>query len=118
MKEETFLSFSSVIASVLLYKKCVSSIQIINFISDLVRENIYVDDEIDNEMDNLLLCIDYSDYDSFKLKNGFNYDTFLSVGGVTVKDYLISKSDAKVLEYIEKKKYFEDKTCVAVKVRT
>lgn len=106
MEEGLFLPFSSLVASVLLYKKHVTSVEIINIISLLVKENIFIEDDIDDEIDDLMLCVDCPNLDYFKIKDMVSYDTCLTFG-VTVRDFLFSKSNPIILDFFDKSEYFK-----------
>ena len=114
MEDVIFLPFSSLVASMLLYKKYVTSVEIINFISLLGKDNIFISDELDDDLSNLMLCIDYPcDFDYFKLKDSLSFETVL-FENVTVRDYLISKSSFDILNCIEKNGYLREETRLSI----
>lgn len=106
MDQSSFLPFSSIVASILLYKRRVTGVEIINFISLLSQENIFISDESDEEMDNLMMCVDCRNYDYFEIKNNLDYDSYL-FEEVTVKEFLYSKASIVVLEFINKTDYLQ-----------
>lgn len=90
----------------LLYKREITSVEIVNFISLLCRENIFVDDINDN-MDDLFMCIDCYNYELFKIRNDLEYNSYL-FKGVTVREFLYVKSNSDVLRFINEKKLFSE----------
>lgn len=101
MGQDIFLPFSSVVASLLLYKRRVTGIEVVNFISMLSQENIFISDDEDECMNSLMICIDCCNYDYFEIKSSLDYDSYL-FKGVTVRDFLYNKSSLVVLEFINK----------------
>ena len=60
-----FLPFSSLIASMLLFKNRIISVEIINLTSLLAQYNLFIDDEIDN-MDIFSTCVICNNYSYFE----------------------------------------------------
>ena len=112
MEQDSFLPFSSVVASLLLYKRKVTGVEVINFISLLSQENIFISDEEDEYMNSLMICIDCYNYDYFEIKESLDYDSYL-FNDVTVKEFLYSKSSLVVLNFINRLMFFEEKDIIS-----
>ena len=112
MEQDSFLPFSSVVASLLLYKRKVTGVEVINFISLLSQENIFISDEEDEYMNSLMICIDCYNYDYFEIKESLDYDSYL-FNDVTVKEFLYSKSSLGVLNFINRLMFFEEKDIIS-----
>ena len=92
------VSFSSVVAGMLLFHKSVSSSDVVNVMSRLSNYGVFVNDEDDN-MECLMCCVDFHNYDSFYLRNGYNYDTDL--GGISVFQYLKEIATDRVISLLQ-----------------
>lgn len=106
MEQEDSISFTSVVAGLLLLQRCVTSTEIVNFLSRLSCEDIEVND-IEDGMDDLLqyVCIDVN-Y-SYLLKNNLEYDTIL-YENVTVHEFLENYVDKRILNVIQKDSVYYD----------
>lgn len=80
----------------------------------LGKESIFISDELDDDIGNLMLCVDYPcDFDYFKLKDSMSYETRL-FENVTVRDYFISKSSFDILTCIEKNGYLREEIRLSI----
>lgn len=105
MEQNDLISFTSVIASMLLCKRVLTSSEIVNFISELNCEGMEIDDYWNNEE---LFPIVYMDEKySFGLKNGLDYDTMIS-SDVNVRSFLKQHSDTRVLNAIFSSKVYNN----------
>ena len=102
MEQGIFLPFSSLIASMLLFKRHITSLEIVNFISMLSSENIFIDDEFD-DIDSLLLCVNCFNYAYFDIKEIFNYDSVLN-NEKTVREFLNELASKEIIDLIERGK--------------
>ena len=93
------VAFSSLIASMLLNKREITSFELVNMMSDLEENGIFVDD--DEDIDNISCCVEMNRNYSFCLKKNCFYDTFLS-DGVKVRDFLENHSDERINDFIVK----------------
>ena len=64
MEQGSFLPFSSLIASMLLFKNRITSVEIINLTSLLAQYNLFIDDELYN-MDIFSTCVICNNYSYF-----------------------------------------------------
>ena len=92
------VAFSSLIASMLLIKREITSFELVNMMSNLEENEIFVDDEED--IDSISCCVDMNHNCSFRLKSNCSYDTVLS-DGVKVRDFLKAHSSEIVNSFIE-----------------
>lgn len=99
MEQDNSISFTSLVASLLLLKRVVTPSLIVNFISELNCRDIYVND-IEDGFDDLLnyVCDDVNNY--YVLKEYLNYGTII-YDNITVYDFLISYVDLRVLDFIK-----------------
>ncbi len=103
MEQSDLISFTSVVASLLLCKRYITSSEIINFTSKLNCEGFEIDE--DWNIDELSLCVDMDSQYSFILKNKLSYDSVL-YDHITVRKFLKSYSDEKILKVIQEDQYF------------
>ena len=96
MGNDDCISFSSLLAGLLLLKKNVSALDIINEINKLENVGIYVDDDND-DIEYLSCCINLNNYCSFSLKN--DYDTIL-YDDFKVIDFLKTVAGDRVLKLL------------------
>lgn len=99
MSNDDSISFSSLLAGLLLLNKVVTSGEIINKISFLEDKGIYVDDE-DDDISYLECCVDFDHYRVFSLKKGYDYDSILG-DDISVFDFLMSVAGDKVLKLLK-----------------
>lgn len=99
MEQCDLLSFTSIVASLLLCKRCLTSSEIVNFTSQLSCEGFEIEDDWDN--DSLLGCVEMSNQYSFQIKGKLGYHSIL-YDQVTVRDFLEFFSDSRVIELIQK----------------
>ena len=78
---------SGVIAMLLLNKRKVTNIDIVNFESKLANCDIGIDIYEDDNIDNLFVCVEVDNNMNFKLKDKFGYDSII-YDNVTVRDFL------------------------------
>ena len=97
MEQNDLISFTSVIAGMLLCKRVLTSSEIVNFISELNCEGIEIDDYWNNE--ELFPIVNMDSNYSFRLRDDFSYDTVLPCG-ITVRDFLYRNTDKRVLSVI------------------
>lgn len=89
------IPFSGVIATMLLKKECVDCLEILNICAKINSLEGYFDVDIsDHGIDELLCCVTYDKDYNFMLKEGLDYSSVLA-GGITVHDFLESKSLSK-----------------------
>ena len=96
MDNSESMSFSSVIAGLLLCNRKVDASLVTNTLSKLSCMGIDVDDEFDD----ISCCVSCDKFCSFYLKDGYDYDTKL-FNGVTVFKYLVSVAGDKVMSFIK-----------------
>ncbi len=99
MEQSESIPFSSLIAGLLLMKKSVSSIEIVNVISRLDEKGIAVDDEND-DISSLLLCVTIDYKYCFSLKDGFSYETVLN-SNINVETFLKRHTNEKFLSFLK-----------------
>ena len=105
MEQNDLISFTSVIAGMLLCKRVLTSSEIVNFISELNCEGMEIDDYWNNE--ELFPIVDMDSNYSFSLKSELSYDTILKCG-MSVRDFLQKNTDSRVLDAIHRvQKYNE-----------
>ena len=114
MEQCDLISFTSVVAGLLLCKRSLTSLEIINFTSMLSCEGIEVDDNWG--IDELESCVDMDYQCSFMIKKFLSYDSVLE-NGMTVKEFLRSFVDKRVLEIIRRDQiyaplYMEDSSMI------
>lgn len=97
MEQNDLISFTSVIAGMLLCKRVLTSSEIVNFISELNCEGMEIDDYWNNEELFPIVNMDSNYY--FRLRDDFSYDTVLPCG-ITVRDFLYRNTDKRVLSVI------------------
>lgn len=97
MEQNDLISFTSVIAGMLLCKRVLTSSEIVNFISELNCEGMEIDDYWNNE--ELFPIVNMDSNYSFRLRDDFSYDTVLPCG-ITVRDFLYRNTDKRVLSII------------------
>ena len=91
------ISFSSIIAGMLLCMRSVSAIEIINTVSIFSSEGIDIDDEND-DIQYLSCCVDFNKDCSFSLKDGFDYSTKLA-SDITVYQFLENVAGERVISF-------------------
>lgn len=94
MEQTEFVSYSSIIAGLLLYRRHISFQDIEKFTDTLEGDGI---DTIDDEIDNLFPVMEMKGNCSFCLKDGMRYDDLVPMFGMCVSDYLKKQSNAIVL---------------------
>ena len=104
MEQGSFLPFSSLIASMLLFKNRITSVEIINLTSLLAQYNIFIDDEIDN-MDIFSTCVICNNYSYFEIRDDASYDSILS-DGKTVWDFFMENANKDIVDVIIKTNYY------------
>jgi hypothetical protein len=104
MEQFESMSFSTLIAGIMLYRKKCSSVEIVNILSKLVDVDIMIDDENDS-LEDLDCCIDISSNYDFSLKNGFSYSSIL-FDNVTVFQFLKMHTNDRILSFLSI--YFKD----------
>ena len=97
MEQNDLISFTSVIAGMLLCKRVLTSSEIVNFISELNCEGMEIDDYWNNEELSPIVYMD--DRYSFGLKCDLNYDTKI-YPDVDVETFLKQHADSRVLKVI------------------
>lgn len=98
MEQSESISFSSLVAGVLLLKREVSASELVNLTSRLVYEGIAVEDEFD-DLDCLLPCILIDEKYCFSLRNGFTYETNI-FPGVSVETFLRQHTTERILSFL------------------
>ena len=92
MEQVESVSFSSVLATLLLSKARVSAFDIVNFISKISQgDGKIIYNVEDDSIDYLFVCIDSLIDGGFKIKDTMDYNTVL-YDGVTVFDFLKKNS--------------------------
>lgn len=107
MEQDSLISFSSVVATLLLLDRNITSVEIVNFLSRLDCEDIGVSDEND-EVDDLLRCVVVKPSYSYSLKDDLEYDTFI-FSDVTVHGFLCSFVDKRVFDLILSDSIYSEK---------
>lgn len=102
MEQVESIPFSALIAGMLLCKKSYNSAEVVNMISELEGQGIWIEDEND-DMVALSCCVEMSLNYDFHLKEGLGYNTVLSPG-VTVFDFLMIHTDERILSFLEEQK--------------
>lgn len=97
MEQNDLISFTSVIAGMLLCKRVLTSSEIVNFISELNCEGMEIDDYWNNEELSPIVYMD--ERYSFGLKCDLNYDTKI-YPDVDVETFLKQHADSRVLKVI------------------
>lgn len=103
MNQSYYLPFSALVASMLLFKRQVTDLEIVDLSNKLENENIFFKDEDDSGMDKLFLCVDCFDYAYFKIKDDLELDSILD-GGISVEEYLKEIGTEYIIEYIKNNK--------------
>ena len=98
MDQVDSVSFSAVIAGMLLYERNLNSKMIANMIAKLESKNLHVDDENDT-LEDLQLCVAISCHIDFSLKKDLCYDTIL-YDNVNVYKFLVMHTDPIVLYFL------------------
>lgn len=104
MEQYDLISFTSVISSLLLCKRVLNASEIVNFISELSCEGMEIDDDFGSEV--LFPVVYMDDQCSFGLNKDFSYEDVLPTGE-TVKDFLESHTDARVMSFIHHSSKYE-----------
>ena len=89
MEQVDSINFSSIIASSLLYKDRVSSVELVNYCSKI--ESNFDVEIIDDDIDYLFECVDMGNDASFYIKTNLGYESVLTCGE-TVYDFLWNNS--------------------------
>ena len=105
MEQNDLISFTSVIAGMLLCKRVLTSSEIVNFISELNCEGMEIDDYWNNE--ELFPIVDMDSNYSFSLKSELSYDTILKCG-MSVRDFLQKNTDIRVLDAIHRDQKYNE----------
>ena len=105
MEQNDLISFTSVIAGMLLCKRVLTSSEIVNFISELNCEGMEIDDYWNNE--ELFQIVDMDSNYSFSLKPELSYDTILKCG-MNVRDFLQKNTDSRVLDAIHRNQKYNE----------
>ncbi len=105
MEQNDLISFTSVIAGMLLCKRVLTSSEIVNFISELNCEGMEIDDYWNNE--ELFPIVDMDSNYSFSLKPELSYDTILKCG-MNVRDFLQKNTDSRVLDAIHRNQKYNE----------
>lgn len=105
MEQNDLISFTSVIAGMLLCKRVLTSSEIVNFISELNCEGMEIDDYWNNE--ELFPIVDMDSNYSFSLKPELSYDTILKCG-MNVRDFLRKNTDGRVLDAIHRNQKYNE----------
>lgn len=105
MEQNDLISFTSVIAGMLLCKRVLTSSEIVNFISELNCEGMEIDDYWNNE--ELFPIVDMDSNYSFRVRDNLSYDTVLKCG-ITVRDFLHQNTDKRVLNAIRKNQKYNE----------
>ncbi len=105
MEQIDLISFTSVIAGMLLCKRVLTSSEIVNFISELNCKGMEIDDYWNNE--ELLLIVNMSSDYSIELKKELSYDTILKCG-MSVWNFLQKNTDERVLRTIYENKNYDE----------
>lgn len=96
MEQTQSIPFSTLIASLLLCKRQITSVEVVNAISRLCCEGI---DICDDDYDCLSSCVIVDNNYCFSLKMELDYDSFI-FSNVRVKEFLLEKADFKLLTYL------------------
>lgn len=105
MEQNDLISFTSVIAGMLLCKRVLTSSEIVNFISELNCEGMEIDDYWNNE--ELFPIVNMDSNYSFSLKSELSYDTILECG-MNVRDFLQKNTDSRVLKAIHRNRKYNE----------
>ncbi len=94
MGQESLVPFYSLIASMLLVKNEVTSVDIVNTMSRLEHYGTNIDAD-DDDIELLECCVEVDDDFSFCLKDNYTLDTVLD-NGMTVEEFLTMHSNCKI----------------------
>lgn len=106
MEHVDSVPFSSLIAGMLLVKRSVSSMDIVNAISRIGASGVTVEDEND-DLEVLSLCVEMSRNYDFYLREEISYETTLCTG-VRVIDFLMLQTNEKILSYLKNDPFYEE----------
>ena len=106
MEQDNLVPLSSLIASMLLVKDEVSSVEVTNVMSELEQLGTNIDDS--DDIDALDCCVEMNDDFSFRFKEGFDYDTVLD-SGIKVSDFLFMQSNCKINLLLKNSKLLDDR---------
>lgn len=98
MEQVDSVSFSALIAGMLLCRKSWSSVEVVNMMTQISNVGIDVNDE-DDDLACLYSCVVMDDGCSFRLKSEMDYDTVLS-GGICVSEFLFRHTNLKILAFL------------------
>ncbi len=92
------ISFSSLLAGLLLFKRVITSSEIINKINFFEEKGIFVDDEND-DINCLNCCVEIDHYRVFSIKKGLDYGSYVDAY-FTVAQYLRCIAGDRVVKLI------------------
>lgn len=107
MDNSDLVSFTSVVAVLLLLDRDITSLEISNFLSLLDSEGIVMDDNND-DIGMLLLCVQDKGRFSYSIKKELSYDTKIAEN-ITVYDFLESFVDKRIFDILKSQDYYLDK---------
>ena len=99
MEQGTVVPFFKLISSMLLVKKVLKPIDIVNIMSRLQEFGIIVDDYNDS-INCISCCVEMKNDCSFCIKRNYNYGYKLD-DSFTVKDFLLSHSDNNINSFLQ-----------------
>ena len=94
MEQVDLVPFSALIAGMLLIKRKVTSMDVVNAMSELQGKGTDIDDE-DDTIDCISCCVEMKRDCSFCLKSNISYDDILEDGN-TVREFLLLHSNLKI----------------------
>lgn len=113
MEQVESISFSGLIAGMLLYRRCFTSVEVTNILSKLGEYGIIVDDEND-DFGIISCCVEMDKNYGFCLKYDFSYDSFL-YPGIDVSTFLRIHTNENLLSLIKRSMddYYSQKVVVS-----
>ena len=106
MDDDNSITFSSLIAGMLLCKRKIGPIEITNTMSRVMCSGIEILDGEDDDLNSLECCVDIIDDCFFCLKKDLDYETMLTEF-VCVQEFLMDVAGDKVLSFLSTDPYFK-----------
>ena len=106
MGQNDLVPFSSLIAGLLLIKRSVDFVEVVNVLSRITESGIIIDDEND-DIDCLFPCMALGTKCCFYLKDNLSYETML-FPNVSVREFLMDHTNEGILSFLANDVTYKD----------
>lgn len=106
MGQNDLVPFSSLIAGLLLIKRRVTSVEVVNVLSRITNSGIIIDEYNDN-IDCLFPCMELDTKCCFYLKDNLSYDTML-FPNISVREFLMDHTNESILSFLADDPVYKD----------